>query len=229
LYGDKKDDIPNGWFIGQPLHAVYGYRMKGIWQVGEDASGTDATAKPGDIKFADINGDGKIDANDRVIQGQTDPKWRGGMTNTFTYKNLHLSILIQTAQGALKNNNDLNYADEYGRRNTPKAVKYWTADNQSQSRPSLAYTNPRGYGFPSDNSYTRIKDITLSYVVPKALVQKIKLQGLTIYASGKNLYTFTKWIGWDPESTQDMRGAGDWTNNYPFTRQIVVGLNVALQ
>lgn len=235
LYGDGKDDIANGWFIGQPLHVIYTYKKIGVWQQGEDPSGSDATAKPGDLKFQDISGpngvpDGKIDATyDRKVQGQTDPKWRGGMTNTFTYKNLRLSVLIQTAQGAIKNNNDLNYADEYGRRNTPEDVGYWTVDNQSQTRPSLAFTNPRGYGYPSDNSYTRIKDVTVSYTFPKSIINKIKLQGVTVYASGKNLYTFTNWIGWDPESRQDQRGSGEWTNNYPFTRQIVVGLNVTLQ
>jgi len=107
--------------------------------------------------------------------------------------------------------------------------KELSAENQSKTRPSLAYINPKGYGYPNDNSYTRIKDITLSYTFPKAFLQKIKLQGLTAYASGKNIYTFTKWIGWDPESTQDARGTANWTNNYPFTRQIVFGLNVTLQ
>jgi TonB-linked SusC/RagA family outer membrane protein len=235
LFGDKTDDIVNSRFIGQPLNVIYNYKMIGVWQVDEDPSGSDPTAKPGDLKFKDISGpngvpDGKIDANDRIVLGQTDPKWRGGMTNTFTFKNLHLSILIQTSQGAIKNNNDLTYADEQGRRNTPAEVGYWTPENKSQTRPSLAYNAAtRGYGFPTNNSYTRIKDVTLSYVFSKALLQKIRLQGLTVYASGKNLYTFTKWIGWDPESTQDARGAGNWTNNYPFTRQIVIGLNVALQ
>ena len=152
------------------------------------------------------------------------------MSNTFIFKNLRLSVLIQTSQGSIKNNNDLTYADEQGRRNTPAEVGYWTAENKSQTRPSLAY-NPatRGYGFPSNNNYTRIKDVTLSYAFPKSILQKIKLQGLTVYASGKNLYTFTNWIGWDPESTQDVRGSSNWTNNYPFTRQIVFGLNVTLQ
>jgi len=186
------------------------------------------------LKFKDVNGDHKIDAtNDRIIQGQTDPKWRGGMTNTFTYKNLHLSVLIQTFQGVLKNNSDLSYADEEYRRNTPAQVGYWTPQNKSQDFQSLIYTNTVGYSYPRDASYTRIKDVTLSYNFPRKIVEKAKIKGLTIYASGKNLYTFTKWIGWDPESTQTTRGvinsSGNWNDNYPFTRQIVVGLNVTLQ
>jgi len=151
------------------------------------------------------------------------------MTNTFHYKDFHLSIFVQTSQGALKNDVDLTYADEQGRRNTPSDVGYWTADNKSETRPSLAYNNTRGYGYPKDNSFTRIKDVTFSYTFPKEILQKIKLDGLTLYASGRNLYTFTKWVGWDPENNYSYRGTGDWTNNYPNTRSIVFGMNISLQ
>jgi TonB-linked SusC/RagA family outer membrane protein len=229
LYGDKKSDVGNRWFIGQPIGVIYDYKMVGVWQVGESPAGWDASAKPGDLKFVDMNKDGKITSDDKVILGQTTPKWIGGLTNTFHYKNLHLNVFIQTAQGALKNNVTLTYADEAGRMNIPKETGYWTAANKSQTRPSLAYTNTRGYGYPSDNSYTRIKDVTLSYVFSQHLLDKMKLSSLTVYASGRNLYTFTKWIGWDPENNYSFRGSGDWTNNYPLTREIVFGLNVSLR
>jgi len=229
LYGDQKSDVGNRWFIGQPIGVIYDYKLVGVWQAGEDPSKWDPGAKPGDLKFADINGDGKITSDDKVIQGQTTPKWSGGLTNTFHYKNFHLNVFIQTFQGALKNNVTLTYADEAGRMNIPVATGYWTAANKSQTRPSLAYTNTRGYGYPSDNSFTRIKDVTLSYVFSQGLLDKLKLSSLTIYASGRNLHTFTKWIGWDPENNYSFRGSGDWTNNYPLTREIVFGMNVALR
>jgi len=229
LYGDKKSDVGNRWFIGQPIGVIYDYKLIGVWQVGEDPSGSDPGAKPGDLKFADIDKDGKITANDKVIQGQTAPKWTGGLTNTFHYKNFHLNVFVQTAQGALKNNVTLTYADEAGRMNIPAEAGYWTATNKSQTRPSLAYTNTRGYGYPSDNSYTRIKDVTLSYVFSQHLLDKMKLSSLTVYASGRNLHTFTNWIGWDPENNYSFRGSGDWTNNYPLTREIVFGINVSLR
>lgn len=229
LYGDRKSDVGNRWFIGEPIGVIYDYKLIGVWQVGEDPSGSDPSAKPGDLKFADVNKDGKITSDDKVIQGQTTPKWIGGLTNTFHYKNLHLNVFIQTSQGALKNNVTLTYADEAGRMNIPKEAGYWTAANKSQTRPSLAYTNSKGYGYPSDNSYTRIKDVTLSYVFPQHLLDKMRLSSLTVYASGRNLYTFTKWIGWDPENNYSFRGSGDWTNNYPLTREIVFGLNVSLR
>lgn len=230
LYGDKKDDLGNRWFIGQPISVIYDYKLVGVWQVGESTKGWDYGAKPGDLKFANTNGDTVINANDKVIQGQTAPKWTAGLTNTLHYKNFHLNIFIQTVQGALKNNVTLTYADEAGRMNIPKEAGYWTAANKSQTRPSLAFSNTvRGYGYPSDNSYTRIKDITLSYVFPQSLLDKMKLSSLTVYASGRNIYTFTKWIGWDPENNYSFRGSGDWTNNYPITRQIVFGVNVSLR
>jgi TonB-linked SusC/RagA family outer membrane protein len=229
LYGDKKSDVGNRRFIGHPIGVIYDYKLVGVWQVGEDPTGWDAGAKPGDLKFADMNKDGKITSDDKVILGQTTPKWIGGLTNTFHYKNFHLNVFIQTAQGALKNNVTLTYADEAGRMNIPKEAGYWTATNKSQTRPSLAYTNTKGYGYPSDNSYTRIKDVTLSYVFSQHLLDKMRLSGFTIYASGRNLYTFTKWIGWDPENNYSFRGSGDWTNNYPLTREIVFGLNVSLR
>lgn len=229
LYGDKKTDLGNRWFIGQPIGVIYDYKLVGVWQVGEDPSKWDPGAKAGDLKFADLNSDGKITADDKMILGQTAPKWTGGLTNTFDFKNFHLNIFIQTFQGAMKNNVTLTYADEAGRMNIPVETGYWTATNKSNTRPSLAYTNTRGYGYPSDNSFTRIKDVTLSYVFPQSLLDKIKLGSLTVYASGRNLHTFTNWIGWDPENNYSFRGSGDWTNNYPLTRSIVFGLNVTLR
>ncbi|KAB7732979.1 SusC/RagA family TonB-linked outer membrane protein [Rudanella paleaurantiibacter] len=230
LYGDQKDDLGNRWFIGQPISVVYDYKLAGVWQVGEDASSQDPGSVAGDLKFADLNGDKKITPDgDRMILGQTAPKWTGGLTNTFHYKNFHLNVFIQTVQGITRNNADLTYADETGKRNTPIDVGYWTAENKSNTRPSLAFKNPRGYGYASDASFTRIKDVTLSYVFGAKVLDKLRLGNATIYVSGRNLYTFTNWIGWDPEAVQQSRGVGDWANNYPLTRSFVMGLNLSLR
>lgn len=233
LYGDKKDDIGNKWFIGKSLGAIYDYKMVGVWQT-DDADLAAFNAKAGDLKFADLSGvngtpDGKIDSYDKVYQGSTLPKWIGGITNTFEYKNFNLSIFIQTSQGSLKNNPDLTYADETGRRNTPAEVGYWTSENKSNTRPALNYNNTLGYGYPSDNSYTRIKDVTLSYVFSNSLLSKTFIKDLTLYVSGRNLYTFTDWIGWDPEDNYSTRGSGSWAVNYPSVRSYVVGLNISLK
>ncbi|MCH7413147.1 TonB-dependent receptor [Belliella sp. R4-6] len=229
LYGDGRDDIGNRWFIGQPLRVVFDYERVGVWQVGEDAANVDPVARPGDLKFVDQNGDGQINADDRVVLGQRDPLWIGGLTNTFTYKNFSLSIFLQAVKGGLKNNVDLSYADEAGRRNIPEEIGYWTPENQDNYWPGLgAFRNYRGYQFAEDYSFLRIKDVRLSYVVPSEFLSRYSIQGLTIYMAGRNLYTFTNWVGWDPEMNFSPRGSGDWTNNYPLVRSVSLGINLTL-
>ena len=230
LYGDGKDDLGNNWFIGKPLRVAFDYEKEGIWQVGEEAQIAlqDPIAKPGDLKFKDQNGDGKIDNNDKVILGQRDPKWTGGMTNTFRYKNFNLSIFIETSQGGLRSNRDLTYADEAGRRNLPEDFRYWTAENKDNYWPSLsAFKNYRGYGFWEDYSYVRIKDVRFSYQFPKEMLGKY-LGGVTIYTAVRNLHTFTKWYGWDPEMNYASRGSDGWENNYPVVRSFSFGVNITL-
>lgn len=247
LYGDKKDDLGNRWFIGQPIGVIYDYVKVGIWQEDEIAAGLhndwDPIAEAGDVKLADLSGpdgvpDGKIDNYDRTIQGQTTPKWIGGITNTFTYKDFSLSVFIQTVQGVKRNNNMIGIAsDEIGKRNTTIEVGYWTPENRSNEWRSLTKTsNKHGYGFPSNASFTRIKDITLSYNLPHKVVNKIGLGSLQMYVSGRNLFTFTDWIGWDPEARQVLRGHSSWdgtrgetvydSSNYPMTKSCVFGINV---
>ena len=233
LYGDEKSDIGNRWFIGEPISVIYDYEMVGIWQKDEidrgDHLNWDPQAQPGDVKLRDVNGDGKIDPNDdKTIQGQTTPKWIGGLTNTFTYKNLSLSIFIQTVQGLKRNNSLLGTAsDEMGRRNSTTEVGYWTESNPSNEFRSLSKTSNRwGYGFPCDASFTRIKDVTLSYQFPAQITNALRISALTVYASARNLATFTSWKGWDPEADITQRGWGGYENNYPMTKSYVFGLNV---
>ncbi|MDR0940406.1 MAG: TonB-dependent receptor [Mediterranea sp.] len=233
LYGNKTDDLGNRWFIGHPVGVIYDYTMLGIWQQEEiDAGlhhGWDEQAQPGDVKLADLDGNGLINDDDRRILGQTSPKWTGGLTNTFTYKDLSLSVFIQTVQGSMANNHQLSVtSDEQGRRNAPAEIGFWTPENKSNEWRSLSNTSNRhSYGYPRDNSYTTIKDITLSYNFPKKITDAIGIGTLQVYASGRNLYTFTDWIGWDPEGRDDLRGNTDyWEINYPKTRSFIFGLNV---
>ena len=233
LYGDKQDDLGNRWFIGEPISVIYDYVMEGIWQEDEIAAGKhlqqDPQAQAGDVKLKDLDGDGKITPEgDKKIQGQTTPKWTAGLTNTFSYKGLTLSIFIQTSQGHKRNNSLLAMAaDEQGRRNSTTEVGYWTPENKSNEYRSLSKTSNRwGYGFPCDASYTRIKDVTLSYAFPQQVLNVLHLSNLTAYVSGRNLYTFTSWKGWDPEADITQRGWGGYENNYPMTKSFVFGLNV---
>jgi TonB-linked SusC/RagA family outer membrane protein len=244
LYGDGLDDLGNRWFIGQPIGVIYDYTKIGVWQESEINNGEhlnhDPTAIAGDLKLADISGpdgkpDGKIDDNDRSILGQTSPKWTGGITNTLTYKNVALSIFISTVQGVMSNNQQLSVAsDELGRRNGPAEIGFWTPENKSNEWRSLGnHSNSHGYGFPSDASFTRIKDVTLSYTLPTQTLRKTGVAGLQFYVSGRNLYTFTNWFGWDPEARDLGRGTSDssgnsWTNNYPVTQSFIFGINITL-
>ncbi|GAA4496563.1 TonB-dependent receptor [Hymenobacter ginsengisoli] len=235
IYGTGGDDIGNNLFIGKPLRGVYDYVKTGVWQVGEDASALDPGAKPGDLKFADLNGDGKITSLDRQYLGSNLPDWQGGITNTFTYKGLSLRVFFQTVQGVLRRNDNLNILDLGGRANLVQEVGYWTPQNMSQDRPGLNYTNPRGYRYPSNGSFTRLKDVTLNYSFPAALTEKMHLGNLSVYVSGRNLYTWTPWVGWDPEQNYAVgSGAGDVNSNggivnFPNVRTIVAGLNISLR
>lgn len=232
VYGDGKDDLGNRWFIGRPVGVIYDYTKVGIWQEDEIASGAnkgwDDAAQAGDLKLADLNADGKIDDGDRSVLGQTAPKWTAGLTNTFSYKAFTLNVFINTVQGALRNNPQIGSAsDEMGRRSTPAALGYWTPENKSNEWRSLGnHSNIHGYGFPSNASFTRLKDITLSYTMPQCLLEKVGVQGLTVYASGRNLYTWTNWLGWDPEARDITRGSDNDDINYPMVRTYVLGVNL---
>jgi hypothetical protein len=123
-----------------------------------------------------------------------------------------------------------------GRRNMTTAVGYWTAQNQSNEFRSLSKTSNRhGYGFNQNAGFTRLKDVTLSYNFPAAICQKMKISDLMIYFSGRNLYTWTDWTGWDPEARNIGRGMGStnefgnyvsWEDNYPMTKSYTIGLNI---
>lgn len=234
LYGDKKSDVGNRWFIGHPINVIYDYTMEGIWQNDEKAEAAKFNAEPGDIKFADISGpngepDGKITGDDRSIIGSSNADWRGGFGNTFSYKNFSLSIFIQTVQGVLKNNHQLSWVDLAGRRNIPAGLTYWTPENHNTNMPALSYTNTIGYGFPRDASFTRLKDVTLSYSLPQKVLEKTGLGSLEVYLSGTNLYTWTSWFGWDPEAYYAPRGWGGSETNFPTQRTIVFGVNISLR
>ena len=234
LYGDKKSDLGNRWFIGKPINVIYDYKKTGIWQTGDSSQAAKFNAKPGAIKFADLSGpdgkpDGVINASDETILGSPNPKWTGGLTNTFSYKNFSLQIFIQTVQGVLEDNSQLSWLDLAGRRNIPAGLNYWTPENNNNSSPSLAYTNTYGYGFPQNASFTRLKDVTLTYSLPASMLTKSGLSELSVYLSGTNLYTWTPWFGWDPEATYAPRGNTGATTNFPQEKSIVLGINITLR
>ncbi|WP_400263159.1 SusC/RagA family TonB-linked outer membrane protein [Sphingobacterium sp. SG20118] len=232
VYGDGKEDLGNRWFIGHPLGVIYDFTKVGIWQEDELKAGAnkgwDEQAEAGSVKLADLNGDGLINESDRSVLGQTAPKWTAGLTNTFGYKAFTLNIFINTVQGALRNNPQIgSAADEMGRKSTPAELGYWTPENKSNEWRSLSNrSNVYGYGFPSNASFTRLKDVTLSYNMSQNTLNKLGINGAILYVSGRNLYTWTNWIGWDPEARDITRGSSNDNLNYPMVRTYVLGVNL---
>ncbi|SDL39800.1 SusC/RagA family TonB-linked outer membrane protein [Siphonobacter aquaeclarae] len=223
--GQEDNDLINRWFIGQPVTVYYDYVFDGIYQQGDQIPNG---SQPGFIRFKDLNGDGKIDAtNDRTIIGQGgQPKIRWGVTNNFSYGNLSLSVFVNAMQGwisdfILLDPNSTKSENSPGRALNQIDAGWWTADNKSDTRPSLVYTNPLGYNYYVSRNFVRIQDVSLAYNFPAKWVKKVHGTNLRVFASAKNLYTFTKWPGTDPES-----GGTTKSSFYPMPRTYTVGLNL---
>ncbi|RNL82407.1 SusC/RagA family TonB-linked outer membrane protein [Sinomicrobium pectinilyticum] len=239
--GDGREDdlTASGLFIGQPLGAIYNYEIDGIYQLNDDIPsgyypGTYRIVdqNPGDSDAYDIN-----PTDDRVILGRREPAYRTGLLNKFEYKGLSLSVFLNTIQGG-KNGylGDNSHATSRGTNtliwNRISAIDYWTPGNpdgeypQSVSTPSIT---PNPY---YDRSFVRLQDVSLSYRFPEKLLEKIKVADLNIFISGKNLHTWTKWKGWDPEANVTDNGnvtaygLGMIVNGRPVMKGYTLGLNI---
>lgn len=224
LYGDGLDDLGNQWFIGRPIDVNYGYQFEGVWQEGGDiANSTQPNAKPGDIRVRDVNGDKKIDPLNRVILGSLQPDYTAGLVNTLRYGNLTLTANLYTVQGVSRPNPLLStsrFGDE-GRYNTVYH-RYWTPENRSNRYPANRAGTNLGLpvSFYEDASFSRLKDVSLSYDVPEAFSTRFGRSSLRVYVNGRNLWTHTDWTGLDPElSSENQTGA-------PLERVFVGGINV---
>jgi len=219
--GKEDDDIANSWFIGQPINVYYDYVFDGIYQEGEQYP---AGYQVGFARFKDLNKDGKVEAtNDRTIIGQgSQPKYRWGVTNNFTYGNFRLSVFVNAMQGWIATFNDLDFMN-----NSIDPVRpvnmydggWWTPENKSQTRPSLEYRRSvLGHNWYASRSFVRIQDVSLGYDFPSAILHRLKLSRLNAYISAKNLATFTDWPGNNPESIS--------TERYPIARAYTIGFKM---
>ncbi|MCO6025335.1 TonB-dependent receptor [Prevotella cerevisiae] len=247
LYGDGKDDVTNSLFLGKSLGAIYGYKNIGIIQCAYDASGKPAYdangnlevadadkayaaangAKPGDVKFEDVNGDGKITSSDRKILGYTVPNFTMSLGNTLTYKNLQLYFLFTGTFGGDGYGRSTNiYAyrtasDFYGDNNLNHG--WWTPENRSNKYPSVTYNNDnytpvQGFGF------VRLSDLTLSYSFTQPWVRNLRISNLQVYVACKNLFTITNWTGGDPEVQQTLTSNKSY--QYPVSKTVSFGLKL---
>lgn len=225
--------------IGAPIGSFYGYKQIGIFQnqADLDAHPHDVTSRPGDVKYADIDGDGKITANDRTIIGNNQPDFIYGLTNTLSYKGFDLSINIQGVQGAKALNLGRRFFDnvEGNQNQLTTVLGRW----RSESDPGDGKTpraNARTTGINNvvssrwveDASYLRIQNISLGYKLPTELINKAKIQQARIYVSAQNLYTWTKYLNYNPEVSnyEGPLSAGIDYGTYPLARTITVGINV---
>ncbi len=225
LNGDGKedDDIASKRFIGYPQGTNFDYVWDGIWQTGDDIS-IDPSAKPGFIRFKDVDGDGKITPSDRQVLHSSQPDFLTGLTNRLSYGNFSFSFLLNAVVGGYSSNGLLNHGTNFFDRTNLMDLPYWTPENPLTDRPSIGYPNPLGYGFYQSRTFMRLQDVSLVYEFPKMLLSKAKINNLRMYISGKNLQTWTKWAGWDPEHGS---GGRDATNG-PLLKSWVIGLDLGL-
>jgi TonB-dependent starch-binding outer membrane protein SusC len=222
--------------VGVPFNAYYGYKMMGIFQTAEEVTsapkqfGSNLT-KPGDIRYADISGPGKvpdgvIDANDRVIIGNPYPKWMYGFTAGFEYQGFDLNAIFQGVSRldrVLNSNGQLPMADD--RNNTLSyLIDRWTVDKPSDKYPRFGGVNNTVISdfYIEDVSYLRLRTLELGYTLPVSISKKAGMQKLRIFVSGQNLLTFTKLENFDPE-----RATGGGTDRLaPLYKVFTTGINL---
>lgn len=200
LYDGYNDDVANKWFIGEPVSVNYDYKFVGIWQQDEAEIAQKYSEKPGMVKRWDKNNDNKFNPDDYVILGSPFPKWTGGMTNSFIYKNFDLSFFIYTRQGiqVLSGFHNENNMRVFEARYNMAKVDYWTPERPS-NRWWAPSTSGGTYTSYADASFWRVGNITLGYNFDNKKLSSWGLSKLRIYCSVNNPFLFTKYEGWDPE------------------------------
>ncbi|MFL5745911.1 MAG: SusC/RagA family TonB-linked outer membrane protein [Niastella sp.] len=210
LSNGKQDDINNNWFIGQSIGMIYGYQSAGIWQAADSntylAYNTKGKTKfsPGNARPADINGDTLIDANhDRVLIGNSRPRWIVGMTNTFTFKNFELSIFLYGRLKYIYNTG----GEAQVARGTQRSVNYYNENNLNADYQKPIYSEGSGdsyyvvLGYKS-GSFIKIRNISLAYTLNSKALKTNAISGLKLYAQVVNPAIVFSKIGWLDMDTQ---------------------------
>ena len=192
--------------VGEPLGAIYGYQVTGLWQRGDTGAAcylTDKTAcTPGEYKVADRNGDGKITAADRTILGNSQPKFYGGLSNTVTFGRFSLDALLNFVYG----NKVINAGNAYGCLDIMQAnertcvLDHWDSTHTNTMVPRPNRDRPRSLysTFVEDGSYLRLQTLTLGYDLPAGLLFR-GAASARVYVTGQNLFTITGYSGFDPD------------------------------
>lgn len=236
--------------VGQPIQSFYGYVVDGIFQNQGEVDAVNAASgrgnfyqnnltAPGDIRFRDINGDGRITPDDRSFLGSYLPNFSYGLNWSGNYKNFDFTLFLQGIQG----NKIYNGVKVVGQgmlrlfNASTDVLQAWTPTNTNTDVPRAVSGDPNQNSrtsdrFLEDGSYLRLKNFSIGYTIPAAGLSKVTnnvMSKARIYVSSQNLLTFTKYTGYDPEIAS--RGGGLLTNGidygqYPQARTLMVGINL---
>ena len=222
---------------GYPVNVFYGYITDGIFQnqaevdrhaVQMPGSNSATSTAPGDIRFKDLNNDGVINDKDRTVIGNPNPKFTFSFNNTFSYKNFDLTIFLQGSYGNDIFNANRMYTEAMSiiQNQSTAVLGRWTGEGTSNNIPRAIYGDPNQNSrvsdrYIEDGSYLKIKNINLSYTLPKDVFGQ-NFNSVKIFVSAQNLVTWTKYSGFDPEVP--VNGIDNGT--YPITRTVSLGLNI---
>jgi len=230
--------------VGHPMSSWYVIQTAGIFQTQEeidnykDKNGNkiQPDAKPGDIRFVDLNGDGQINNGDRTFVGSPWPKFQGGLQFNGTYKQFSINIQLVGVFGYKIYNDVRRVLDSYSNLNNfRKDLNPWSPNNTGGSDPRLGLITDPGINennrlesdrWLENGSYLRLRNVELDYVFPKGLLSPIGFTNTRIFVSGQNLLTLTKYKGLDPDVTGsgvNLRGV-DY-GNWPSSRIISFGIS----
>ncbi len=222
--------------IGYEIGYFFGYEMDGIFQTQEEIDNSSVYqegAKPGDIRFIDQNGDGVINFNDdsdKTSLGSPIPKFTMGLAMNLKYKSFDLSANFYAAIGQeiIRNfERQQPYANQMD-----YVIDRWTGPGSTNEHPRVTTEPTRNTIFSSyfveDGSFVRMKNIQLGYKLPQRVLKKIKADNLRVYVSANNLFTLTKYQGFDPDigSTGVLSSGVDF-GLYPQAKTFMVGLQLA--
>ena len=216
---------------GHPLNAYYGYVFEGIYQNTQEISSqlfatTNPTVVPGDIRFKDLNNDGRIDDNDRDFIGDPNPGLLYGLNLSGSYRAFDLSVMFQGV-GKVERYNDSKKIVDYDTRPfnyTPRVLGAWDGEGSTNAIPRVSFTDNGSSRtssiFVEDASYFRLKNVELGYTINR--FKSAGISNLRLYVSAQNLFTLTNYTGLDAEST-DLMDMG----TYPQSRMFVCGVNLS--